>query len=280
MARKPFTKADLPPMVEIPDEPLPDELEGMDDETGETEEDTTEPQGTADSVDAMGAAERTDKTGGAEAGGEGTQADTALSPVPDPELAQKAKQWESLEEAYARNPTAYVMALAQNLSPADRAAVLEKIQTATAPPPAPFEAQSEGEDWLVQHTRNIEAIPQIVEETDQALRTHAQHLYDQTVEIATLKEQVRALAAVVKVALPDLDKGALQKALDGKTSITDAVRRVYQPATEKAVKISDQANKQRPNTPGNGASSIPHISKETKSMAAIVREITGMGKAK
>lgn len=271
MAHKPFTKADLPPMVEIPDEPM----EEMED--GETSPEASDPAGD------NSLSPETPPTAEASPEGEGEDppspdADSTASA--NAELAEKAKLWESVQSAYARDPAAYLMSLAQTLDPASRAAVVEKISAATAPPPAPFESNSEGEDWLLQHTQNIAAIPQIIQETDDALRTHAQHLYDQTVEIATLKEQVKALAAIAKIALPELDKKALQQALDGKTSITDAVRRVYTPATEKAVKILNQANKERPNTPGNGASSIPHIGKDVKSMAAIVREITGMGKNK
>lgn len=191
--------AELPPIIENDD---PNDLIDLGEETilppiGAPVE-TPEPEG-----------ETTDDAAPTEfPATEGEKAEAEKEAAPDP-VAEAAKNWNELSQAFTADPVGYVASVMQMMTPTQQATFMQTIapQQQQAPPAQNMsDVPGWQDDQLTEPERYVKAnkaifdqLPDWSGQVAQTLTTHQQQFQGQAAEIAELKTQIKTLSEQVGV---------------------------------------------------------------------------------
>jgi hypothetical protein len=227
----------MPAIEEIEEVFLEDDTETLGDETPAakaTEEVTAEAEAEAEAT---------------------TEEETAEEEEADPELTpeqQKAKAFDDLNAAFARDPVAFMRDMAaRTMTPEQMAAAGFSVQTAA---PA---TETSGEGWadedltapekfVKQNAHFIKDLPRFAQGVVQEAQTHRQALIEQSGQIVAMQAQIEALSELAGITLPKITSTTDVKALAD-------YRAAVKAESAKMVAKQKASATRTPSTPRNGA---------------------------
>ena len=240
-----------------------DIAETFDDETPEVEEpaDDTPADDTASDEAEDGEADEEP----AEGDDDGAEAEVQEEVAEDVD-AEAVKNWNLLNERFAKEPVGMVQDLIQTMTDGDKAKLLEALGAEPAQAealdtiPDDYEPESTLEAALLKRREWVLDGPKVVDrkitEFQESLSPYMQNQWALNAQFAAQNAVLKAVAAQMGMDIPAIDIAqVIEEVSSGKaSSFEDAVAKRMDEPLKKNAKVAAQKRVQRPTTPGNSVS--------------------------